>query len=167
MSRRPPTVRDEIRQRRPFRSAGEEAAVGLLLTAEVLRRRLARAIERGGITQQQYNVLRILRGTNPQPLATLEIAERMIERTPGVTRLLDRLERKGLVERDRGREDRRCVYCNITEPGLALLARLDGPVLQAVDSAFAVLKTTEIRDLGELLDRLRDAAHSPTDEEKS
>jgi len=167
MSRRPVSVREEIRQRRPFRSAGEEAAVGLLLTAEVLRRRLARATERSGITRQQYNVLRILRGSNPQPLATLEIAERMIERTPGITRLLDRLERQKLVERDRGREDRRCVYCRITEPGLALLARLDAPVLRAADSAFAVLKTAEIRALVDALDRLRAAAHLPTDEEKS
>jgi DNA-binding MarR family transcriptional regulator len=167
VSRRPPTVREEIQQARPFRSAGEEAAVALLLTAEVLHAAIAAPIEAAGdLTVQQYNVLRILRGAHPEPLPTLAIAERMIERTPGITRLLDRLERKGLVARDRGREDRRCVYGRITPPGLALLARLDRPVLQAADRVFSVLKASEVRELTGALDRLRAAAYASTTEEK-
>src|SRR5919199_5153950 len=76
------------------------------------------------ITGQQYNVLRILRGAEPEGLPTLTIAERMIERTPGITRMIDRLEAKGLVVREVRPHDRRCVYCRITKKGLKLLEQL-------------------------------------------
>ena len=82
-----------------FRSREQQALVGLLRTAEAVKRTLAQVIEPHGITPQQYNVLRILRGAGPDGLPTLTIGERMIEQTPGVTRLIDRLERKGLVTR--------------------------------------------------------------------
>jgi MarR family transcriptional regulator, organic hydroperoxide resistance regulator len=151
------TVRQEIRQTRPFRSTAEEAAVGLLLTADLLIRRLAAVLEPAGITVQQYNVLRILRGSHPEPLPTLEIAERMIERTPGITRLLDRLEAKGLVARARGRDDRRCVYCRITARGLALTAELDEPVHAVDRAAFATLGRSRQRELVARLDEVRAA----------
>src|SRR5688572_9880482 len=92
-------LRREIKQARPFRSMAEEAALAVLRTADVLRRRLSEAMEPVGITMQQYNVLRILRGAGEGGLPTLEIADRMLERQPGITRLLDRLERKGWIER--------------------------------------------------------------------
>src|SRR5215216_1776403 len=85
------------------------------------------------ITGQQYNVLRILRGVHPDPLPVLEIAERMIEETPGITGLLDRLESKGLVRRQRCTADRRQVHCYVTAGGLALLTALD-PLFDAVDA---------------------------------
>lgn len=133
------TVREEIRQSKAFRSDAEEATVGLLLTASALERRLGQVVEPEGITAQQYNVLRILRGSHPQPLATLEIAARMIDQTPGITRLLDRLDARGLVRRERGTDDRRCVYCRITAPGLDLLKRLDAPVAAVGTRAFSSL----------------------------
>src|SRR6266576_2721240 len=111
-----------------FRSREQEAALGLLRTADAVKRSLAQVIEPHGITAQQYNVLRILRGAGADGLPTLEIADRMIEQTPGITRLIDRLESKKLVWRERSSTDRRCVYCRITAAGIALLARLDGPV---------------------------------------
>src|SRR5947199_10599404 len=77
---------------------------------------------------QQYNVLRILRGVGPRGLPTLTIAERMIERTPGITRMIDRLEAKGLVARETRPDDRRYVHCRITEEGLKLLRLIDGSV---------------------------------------
>src|SRR5918911_5307974 len=89
------------------------------------------------ITAQQYNVLRILRGAGPEGLPTLTIAERMIERTPGITRMIDRLESKGLVEREVRPHDRRCVFCRITRKGLSLLKALDAPVDEANHNAFA------------------------------
>ncbi len=89
----------EIRQTRPFASASEEASLALLRTSDRLARRIAAMVEPREITAQQYNVLRILRGSHPGRLPTLEIAERMIEQAPGITRLLDRLEAKGLVVR--------------------------------------------------------------------
>ncbi|HZJ72423.1 MAG TPA: MarR family transcriptional regulator, partial [Planctomycetota bacterium] len=97
----------EIRQTRPFPSVEAEAVVGLMRTADVVKRGLARVVEPRGLTLQQYNVLRILRGAGPEGLPTLEIAGRMIEQAPGVTRLLDRLEAKNLVQRARCPRDRR------------------------------------------------------------
>jgi DNA-binding MarR family transcriptional regulator len=153
----PPTpLREEIRQTRPFRSAAEEAAVGLLLTTEQLRRHLGATVAPEQITLQQYNVLRILRGVHPEPMQTLEIAARMLEHTPGITRLLDRLESKELVSRQRGLTDRRCVHCRITQRGLALLEKLDEPMLEAAESGFRDLTPAQIAELSSLLDRVRE-----------
>ncbi len=151
------TVHDEIQQTKPFRSDSEEAVVGLLLTADAIERRLNEVVEPEGITGQQFNVLRILRGTHPEPLPTLEIAARMIEKTPGITRLLDRLDAKGLARRDRGTDDRRCVYCRITPKGLELLARLDEPVHQVATSAFRGTRAIARRELIAALDHVREA----------
>src|SRR3954464_3107042 len=115
----------EIRQGKPFRSRGQEVVVALLRTADLVRRTVGRALEPHDITLQQYNVLRILRGAGDEGLPTLEIAERMIEHAPGVTRLLDRLQAKALVRRHRWADDRRQIRCWITPPGLALLDRLE------------------------------------------
>jgi DNA-binding MarR family transcriptional regulator len=158
LARTPPSgssLAREIRQRRPFRSTSEEATVGLLFTAEKLRRRLTEAVEAERITLQQYNVLRILRGAHPDTLPTLEIAARMLEHTPGITRLLDRLEAKRLVGRDRGRDDRRRVHVRITSQGLELLARLDAPMLAAAADGFRGLGPRETAELSRLLDRVR------------
>jgi DNA-binding MarR family transcriptional regulator len=152
-----PTVAQEIKQRKAFPSKGQEAAVTLLRTADVLRRHIGAAIEQQGITAQQYNVLRILRGAGADGLPTLEIAARMIEQTPGITRLIDRLENKKLVERERRADDRRCVDCRITAAGLALLARLDAPVRTAADQAFHVVNKLELAQLVTSLDRLRES----------
>jgi DNA-binding MarR family transcriptional regulator len=123
--------RDEIRQTRPFRGPAQETTVAILRTADVVRRQFGRVLEPTGLTLQQYNVLRILRGSAPDPLPTLEIGHRLIEQTPGITRLLDRLEEKGLVRRQRCDTDRRQVHCWITPAGLTLLDDLDA----AVDAA--------------------------------
>jgi DNA-binding MarR family transcriptional regulator len=144
----------ELKQERPFRPA-QEALLAILRTADVLRRRLAEVTGRADLTLQQYNVLRILRGSRGQPLATLEIGERLIEQTPGITRLLDRLEAKGLVRRERCREDRRQVHCHITDRGLALLAELDGPIDAADEAAMRALGPAEIGELVALLERVR------------
>lgn len=165
MSRRR-SVRTEIRQTRPFRSPAEEAVVGLLLTADQLRRQLAAVIEPSGITQQQYNVLRILRGSHPEPLPTLEIAERMIERTPGITRLLDRLEAKGLVARARSSADRRCVYCRITDRGQALLASLDDAVHAVALESVSLLDADRQTELIVRLDEIRAALRQPSPDEE-
>src|SRR5687768_9579886 len=100
-------LRHEPQRNKPFRSDAQEAVVALFRTGDALRRHFARVLEPWGITPQQYNVLRILRGAGADDLPTLAIAERMLERTPGVTRLLDRMEEKGWVARQRCVEDRR------------------------------------------------------------
>src|SRR2546422_5553103 len=126
--RAPSSLQTELRQSRPFASPEAEAAVALLRTADVVRRRVAQVIEPVGVTLQQYNVLRILRGAGPEGLPTLEIGARLIEQTPGTTRLVDCLERQGMVAREREREDWRVVRCRITPVGLRLLERLDQPL---------------------------------------
>ncbi len=156
MPRSASRLQAEIQQRRPFRSARQEAAIGVLRTADRVRRVFARVVEPHGITGQQYNVLRILRGAGPGGLPTLAIAERMIERTPGITRLLDRLDAKGLVKRERCASDRRQVLCEIAPAGLALLVKLDGPVARAEDGALRRLTGADLRTLIRLLDAIRD-----------
>ena len=163
------SIQDEIKQTRPFASKGQEAAVALLRTADMVRRAVGGIVEPHAITVQQYNVLRILRGAGEKGLPTLEIAERMIEQTPGITRLIDRLEAKGLVSRERCLTDRRQVFCRITAKGLDLLQRLDGPVQQADDQVLSSLTEKELTQLVGLLDRARNgwsaavtARHSKT-----
>ena len=149
-------LQKELRQSRPFPSRQDEATVGVLRTADVLRHRLDGVFAPHGLTAQQYNVLRILRGAHPEPMQTMEIAERMIERTPGITRLLDRLEGKGLVERRRRADDRRCVLRSITPEGLELLAALDEPVAEANREAMGMLSSAQAERLIELLDAIRE-----------
>jgi DNA-binding MarR family transcriptional regulator len=156
------TIRDEIRQTRPFASAADEAVVTLLRTADRVRTGLAQVVEAHEITLQQYNVLRILRGAGEGGLPTLDIAARMIEHSPGITRLLDRLEARNLVRRVRCPEDRRQVLCHATAAARRLLARLDGPVAEAGRRALAPLDSARTADLIRLLDTVRATASSVT-----
>lgn len=148
-------LQEELRQTRPFRSLTHVAFLSLLRTADVARGRFSDLFEREGVTLQQYNVLRILRGAGEDGLPTLEIGARMIERTPGVTRIVDRLENKGLVCRERNAADRRQVWCHITTRGLDLLARLDGPVAAGDAAIFEGMDEAELETLVGSLDRLR------------
>ena len=152
----PVPIADEIKQKRPFPSKGQEAMVALLRTSDVVRRVMAGVVEPHGITLQQYNVLRILRGAGDCGLPTLEIAERMVEQTPGITRLIDRLEARKLAIRERCLTDRRQVFCKITPAGLTLLKQLDKPVAEA-GRVFETLSPRDLAQLVKLLDRTRDA----------
>lgn len=145
----------EIRQTRPFQSPAHEATVGLMRTADMVNRRFSALYAPYGLTGQQYNVLRILRGARPDAMPTMEIAERMIQATPGITRLLDRLERKKLVSRERCLEDRRQVLCTITTRGLSLLEQLDEPVSEANESVLEMLPESEVHRLISIMDRIR------------
>src|ERR1041385_1042541 len=112
----------------------------LLSTADRIKSAFETVCTPFDLTGQQYNVLRILRGAEPDGLPTLTIAERVIEKTPGITRMIDRLEAKGLVAREIRPHDRRCVYCRITTKGLKLLDLLDRPVHDFNRKAFAALE---------------------------
>ena len=157
------SLQREIRQRRPFRTKTQEAALGLLKTADLIGRMINSVLEPHGVTRQQYNVLRILRGAG-EPLPTLTIRDRMIEQAPGVTRLLDRIEAKGLVTRERCPDDRRQVLCSITDAGLELLTTLDAPMDALDHDALAMLNKKELGALVDILDRIR-AAHTETPED--
>jgi DNA-binding MarR family transcriptional regulator len=133
-------------------SRRQDAVTSILRAASHLRRLSAPLFDRHDVTPQQYNVLRILRGAGLEGLPTLDIAEKMIEQTPGITRLLDRLERKKLVRRERPSENRRQVLCYITKPGLDLLQELDTPVRNQDNQALHRLNESQIEDLIRLLE---------------
>lgn len=156
---RAPSVVAEIGQRRPFHSLGAEVAVSILRTAAVIERDFARVVAPSGITVQQYNVLRILRGAGEEGLPTLVIRDRMIHEAPGITRLIDKLEQAGFARRERCSPDRRQVFCYITPAGLDLLEELESEMAAADDAAVAMLAPEQQRELLHLLDAVR-AGHA-------
>jgi DNA-binding MarR family transcriptional regulator len=156
MKRDAPTVQAAIGQVRPFRSARQEGVLALLLAAEAVRWRFAQLFAaHDELTFQQYNVLRILRGGGEEGLPTLELGERMIEHTPGITRLLERLEEKGLVRRARSGADRRQVLCRLTARGRRLVDELDRPVDELDERSLSCLTKGELATLTDLLNRIR------------
>lgn len=145
----------EIAQRKPFESLEEEAFLSLQRTAALLLRAVARELETHDLTPAQYNALRILRGAGPEALTCGEIGERLVSPGPDVTRLLDRLEKQGLIQRLRDEQDRRIVRARITERGNALLEQLDGPVDRVLRNLLGPVGEGDLRRLIELLERTR------------
>lgn len=156
MPRRSSTLQDEIKQTRPFRSSAEEVVVSVLRTAAVMQRHLAQVVEAHGVTIQQYNVLRILRGAGEGGLCRNELRDRMLTRMPDMTRLLDRMEEAGLVTRSREREDRRMVLTRISARGRALLSELDGPMSDLHRDQLRRLTNEQLRTLIDLLTAVRE-----------
>ena len=148
-------IQQEISQKRPFHSVRAEVAVSILRTAALIERHFAQVVAQSGITVQQYNVLRILRGASEEGLPTLVIRDRMIHEAPGITRLLDKLETAGLARRERCSPDRRQVFCYITDVGLAVLDRLEAAMKDADDAAVGSLSEAEQRQLLKLLEGVR------------
>lgn len=122
-------LKSEIAQNLPFSSVEEETVLNLLRTADCLQRAMQRKIRPWGITATQYNVLRILRGSQPQGLTCSAIGDRMITAEPDITRLLARLRALKLIRQQRDKRDRRVLWTQISPAGLALLAETD-PVVQ-------------------------------------
>jgi DNA-binding MarR family transcriptional regulator len=151
-------LRNEIKQTKPFVSLEAEAHLNLERTAAVLGHAFAERLKPFGITSTQYNVLRILRGAGAGGLCRNEIRDRLVSQVPDVTRLLDRLESSGLIERERGTEDRRLVSTRITPAGLSLLDRLDEPVVEMHRQLLGHLSEAQLRNLIELLAAARSAA---------
>lgn len=152
---RPSLLQRELKQGKAFESAAVEAAVAVLRTADLLGRYYAAALAPFGLTLAQFNVLRILRGAGADGLPTLEVASRLIERAPGITRMMNRLEKKGWVQRTRPVRDRREVRCRLTAAGAAVLNRVDGPIVAADERALASLSRVRQRQLATLLGRIR------------
>ena len=152
----------EAKQKHLVHSRQQAAVVSILRTANYLRRFSSPVFDQHGITWQQYNVLRILRGAGLGGLPTLDIAERMIEQAPGITRLLDRLEGKKFVRRERPSDNRRQVLCYITKLGLDLLRELDSPVREQDNQVLHRLNESEIEELIRLLELARGEQPSTT-----
>lgn len=147
-------VQPRRRERKHSTCPEEEAFLDLLRTTDILTRRLVGVLKPADLSSTQYNVLRILRGS-PDGLPCGEIASRMITRDPDITRLLDRLEKRGLISRCREAKDRRMVLTRITEEGLKVLGKLDGPVQEAHREQLGHLGAARLRELAELLSAAR------------
>ncbi len=151
----PRSIQAELQQKKPFRTLEEAAAVSLARTAAVLEYAVAEVLRHHGLTPTQYNVLRILRGAEPDGLGRNEVRARMVFRVSDATRLLDRLERMGLAERTRGGEDRRVVVARITRKGLDRLAPLDGEIERFHRERLGHLGQRKLRTLLNLLAEAR------------
>ena len=156
---------EEIQQTKPFKSLEEELILNLERTVAVLRRPFDELLKAHRVSRTQYNVLRILRGAGPKGLGCGQIAERLITYDPDITRLLDRLEREGLVERRRDLVDRRVIMTRITGKGLKLLGSFDVPLSDLLQELLGHLKKQEARTLVGLLEKAR-APHTDIDRTK-
>jgi DNA-binding MarR family transcriptional regulator len=146
-------LRRRILQSR-FESPAQEALLNVMVAADHLRSRLERVCSEFGLSASQYNVLRILRGVHPAGHSRCEIARRMLERAPDVTRLVDRLEKRGWVARDRSEHDRRLSISCITDAGLELLERV-GPSLENVQRELAArVPPRDCRELSRICEEI-------------
>jgi MarR family 2-MHQ and catechol resistance regulon transcriptional repressor len=149
-------IEQDIQQTK-FRSSFQKAAVNLLFTSGWLRDRMKLIFDQEEITAQQFNILRILRGSFPAPLSTLQIRDRMLEKMSDTSRLVDRLVLKGLAKKITSATDRRLVDVLITEKGKKLLGRLDAQQPE-MDAILQHLTDKEAELLSELLDKMRSPA---------
>lgn len=145
-------LRAEVQQQKPFASLEQEVFLNIQRTADLLDQGLEAVLKPFALTATQYNVLRILRGAGERGLACRELGERMLTHDPDVTRLLDRLERRGLIRRRREVQDRRVINTRITPDGLSLLSQLDQSVMELHRRQLGHLGEEQIRTLIDLLE---------------
>ena len=148
-------LQTELKQRKPFKSLKEEAHLSIQRTAALLEHAFESALKPQRITATQYNVLRILRGSEPDGLCRNEIGVRLVRQVPDVTRLLDRLQEAKLIARTRGGEDRRFVLTRITRAGLKLLARVEQRIDDIHDEQLGHMDEPQLRKLISLLEVVR------------
>ena len=145
----------ELKQKIPFTNREQEAYLSLMRTADALQTQIEAQLKEFGLTGTQYNALRILRGAGPEGLPCREIGERMITRDPDITRLLNRLEDRGLVERTRASHDRRVIYGKITAAGLKLLRTMDNPIEKHGREILRHVGQEKLKQLIDLLELVR------------
>lgn len=144
----------DLKKRRPFESLEQEVVLSLLRTNELFQHRFGQLLRGYGLTHPQYNILRILRGEGRE-LPSLEIAERMISVVPAITNLLDKLERRGWIRRERCESDRRVWHVHLTPDGSKLLDELDDPNLAMHEELVGHLTAAEKTQLLTLLEKAR------------
>ena len=145
----------EIQQKKPFSTREEEAFLNLIRSTEFLRQKMASLFKDFDLTGPQYNMLRILRGAEPDGIKCSEAAERMVTPDPDVTRLLDRMEARHLIRRDRNKEDRRVVITRITAQGLNLVNRIDAPLHALFKDLLGHVGQRKLSTLIETLEEIR------------
>src|SRR5882762_2686003 len=155
-----PSLQAELKQKIPFTSREQEAYLSLMRTADALESQVEAKLKEFGLTGTQYNALRILCGAGREGIPCSEIGERMITRDPDVTRLLDRLQKRGLVERTRSNEDRRVVCGKITAAGLKLLREMDAPLEKFGREVLRHVGQEKLKELIDLLELARSARES-------
>ncbi len=151
----PRGLQAELKQTVPFTSREQEAYLSLMRTADALETQVEARLKEFGLTGTQYNALRILRGAGAEGLPCREIGERMITHDPDITRLLNRLEDRGFVERTRSRHDRRVIYGKITAAGLRLLREMDNPIEKHGRGMLRHVGQDKLKQLIELLELVR------------
>ena len=151
-----PKLKDEIKQGKPFESLQAEVFLNLVRTADALTRGTEEILKLAGLSHTQYNVLRILRGAGEQGLCCREVAERMITRDPDITRLLDRLERRGFLTRSRDSRDRRVITVRIAAAGQKILKDLEGPMTEYNRKLLSHMDKRDLQKLVELLEAARE-----------
>jgi DNA-binding MarR family transcriptional regulator len=149
-------IQAEIKQSKPFSNLEEEAYVAILRTADQLQLSVAEMLKSHGLSPTQFNALRILRGAGDAGLACSEIGERMINHDPDITRLLDRLEKRGLIQRSRGQKDRRVIIGNITGAGLEILQTLDRPLEELHRQLMSQVGEPKLKSLLKVLEMIRE-----------
>ena len=149
-------LKREIKQTKPFGSLQEEVVLSMLRTADHLAVPMNDVLREAGLSLSQYNILRILRGAGTSGLPCGEIAERMVRRDPDLTRLLDRMEARGLVTRSRATTDRRVVLASISDEGLRVLQALDAAVDATVRKTLSHMTKDRLSALCELLEEARE-----------
>lgn len=153
------SLKEELKTTADTISLEQEAFLSLLVTVDRLMRRHTQFMAEYGISPKQYNILRILRGAGPNGLPVMEIGRRMIEKSPDVSRIIDRLIDLGHVKRRRQRSDRRVVLVTISDKGIDLLARMDQPVMDETATMLASVDKKDLKVLVMLLDKVRDSAY--------
>lgn len=148
----------EIKQTKPFESREDEVLLNLLRTAGAFIRKETEFLKTYELTPSQYNVLRILRGASPGGLICREIGERMVAFDPDITKLLDRLEARGLVTRERQANDRRVIVARVSPEGLKLLARIDRPLQEKTKQLLTHMDARQLETLNKLLEAARENA---------
>ena len=149
-----PKLQAELKKRGPFASLEQEATLAILRTSDLLENRLSRLFREYGLTSSQYNVLRILRGEG-RPMPCLEVAERMIQVAPAITRVVDQLLRLDLISKVQSSEDRRVFTIELKPAGTRLLKKLDQPVMDMHASLLGKVAKTDQKALIRLLEKVR------------
>jgi DNA-binding MarR family transcriptional regulator len=147
-------LEEEIKQSKKFSSEHERLMVNIMYTSSWLEAKNIQRLKPYGISPQQYNVLRILRGSNPKPLKLGDIASRMIDKNSNATRLVEKLRIKGLIERNICEDNRRQVDITITDKGLALLTKIDSQLTDWA-SVFESISSTNAQNMNDILDKIR------------
>jgi DNA-binding MarR family transcriptional regulator len=152
-------LQEELKQAKPFTSREEEVYLNILRTAELLSWKIVETLKEVDLTPTQYNVLRILRGAGRTGASCSEISERMVTKDSDITRLLDRLETRGLISREREAKDRRRISVRITPNGLRLLSGLDEPVQKCHCHQLGHLGDKQLASLSKLLEMVRNTSN--------